>query len=309
LSLELRHLRCFIAVAEEKHFGRAAERLRVAQPSVSQQIKALERSVGVRLVLRDQRHVELTPAGEKFLEHARLVVELSERAVESARLAGKEKEGLIRVGTSISGIHPVANALLREFHARFPNVEVEVHPGYVPANLEALTRRALDVAVVLVPFDATNSPRYLRLGTTELLVALPQAHRLASLDRIPPSELLKEPFLEWPRNVNPQLADHLHHLLFGEVEHPRPVEVADVLEASRLLLVAEGKGFSVPILTSLAELRIPGVAFRRFTEPAPILEYGVAWFDTHASPFVESFMQVAREVADSANEGAAGQND
>jgi DNA-binding transcriptional LysR family regulator len=295
-SIELRQFRYFTAVAEERHFGRAAERLRIAQPGLSQQIKVLERALGVPLFIRDKRGVELTQAGENLFEHARLVIELAERAVESARLASRGKKGIIKVGTPAGGIHPVANELLRVFQARNPEVQVEFHPGYVPHNVEALSRHALDVSIVLVPFDHAESMRYLRLGSVELFVAVPEGHRLAGVETIALSELLNEPFLDWPRSMNPTLIDHIHRLLFGEMGHPNAVEVADVTEVSRLLLVAEGKGIAVALFPQLAELEIPKVVLRRLKE-APTLEYGLAWYEVNASAFVPAFLEVARELA------------
>src|SRR5437870_1482036 len=198
-TFELRHLRYFVAVAEELHFARAAERLRIAQPGLSQQIKALERSVGVELFKRDRRGVELTDAGRTLLGQARQVLELSERAVESTRVAATTRTGPLKVGTSAIGNTPVANEVLMEFQARFPNVNVEILPGFTPPSIDALTRRALDAAIVFAPFESPEGLRYLRLDRLELSVVLPTSHRLASLERVPRSELLKEPILEGPR--------------------------------------------------------------------------------------------------------------
>jgi DNA-binding transcriptional LysR family regulator len=300
-SIELRHLRYFTAVAEELHFGHAAERLRIAQPALSNQIKALERSLGVPLFIRDQRGVQLTDAGETLLEHARLVIELADRAVDGARLAMKGKRGLLKVGTPALGIDRVGNELLRTFRERNPAVEVEIHPGFVPQSVEALTRRTLDLAILVVPFESPSSIRYLSLETVEMLIAVPESHRLASLERIPRSELLKEPFLDWPKSINPVLVQHLHKSLFGTAEPAQRVEVPDAAEVSRLLLVAEGKGLGVSVLPSLAKLHVPGVVFKRLEDPPLLLEYGIAWYDTNASPFVEAFVRLASEVAEPTN--------
>jgi DNA-binding transcriptional LysR family regulator len=295
--MELRQLRYFIAVAEERHFGRAADRLGIAQPGLSQQIKALERLLGVQLFIRKASGVELTEAGMALLPQARLLIEQADRAVESMRLATTDKKGLIRVGTRAVGNPPKVNELLREFQVRFPDVEMEIFPGFSPQSIQALTRRTLDVAIVLAPFESTETPRFLRLGEVELQVALPEGHRLASLDRIPRSELLKEPFVDWPRSVNPRMVDHVHRMLFGESQHPRPVMLADVFEGNRLAFVAEGGGVAVTEWPSMEVLKVHGVVSRRVEEPAPVVEFGIVWFDTHASPFVQAFVDLARAIA------------
>jgi DNA-binding transcriptional LysR family regulator len=301
-GIELRQFRYFAAVAEERHFGRAAERLHIAQPGLSRQIKAVERVLGVPLFERLSTGVQLTAAGEVLLDHARMMIELAERAAITTRLAVHGKKALIKIGTPAAGIHPGGNDLLRAFQARNPDVEVEVHPGFAPQNIEDLRRHTLDVAIVLVPFASAENLRYLPLGTVELLVAVPSGHPLASLGRIPRSALLREPFLDWPRNMDPPLVDHLRRSVFGRFEHPKGVEVADATDANRLLLVAEGAGIAVPLFPSLAGLNIPRVVFRRLAQPA-YLEYGIAWLDMHASRAVPAFVDIARGVVASARAG------
>src|SRR6186997_455470 len=127
--MRLRQLEYFVAVAEERHFGRAAERLRVAQPGVSQQIKILERSLGAKLFIRGSDGVRLTEAGGALLDHARLVLELADRTSEIPRLVTNGKAGLLKVGTAAVHVHPVANRIIAEFRERFPLVDLELHPG------------------------------------------------------------------------------------------------------------------------------------------------------------------------------------
>ncbi|MFL5799245.1 MAG: LysR substrate-binding domain-containing protein [Actinomycetota bacterium] len=299
--IELRQLRYFIAVAEELHFGHAADRLRIAQPGLSQQIKVLERSVGVELLTRDKRTVRLTEAGRDLLQRARLIVELADRAVESAGLAARGRKGPLKVGTRSPGNPQVADELLRSFEQRFPDVEVEIHPGLVPQNIDAIARRKLDVAIVVVPFatpDDAGDLNYLRLGEQEPVVALSQRHRLAALDRIPRSELLRETFLDWPRSANPVLIDHLHRVLFGEAGHPQSRVVPEIAQGNRVLMVAESQDFTVTADPWDTDLGVQGVVFRRLEDPVPLIEYGIAWLDSPASPFLPQFLQLARELAD-----------
>jgi DNA-binding transcriptional LysR family regulator len=303
-SVDFRQFRYFITVAEELHFGRAAERLHIAQSGLSQQILKLERSVGVQLLSRDRRGVELTEAGRVFLDQARQAVELADRAMESPHLAERGKRGLLRVGTTILGMPPMAGRLLQAFGDRFPDVAVELRPRLISELIDGITTYALDVAVVLSPFKSVDPPpRYQQLGTYELMAAVPEGHRLAKLERVPRAELLAETLIEGPRNINPVLTDHLHRILFGELEPPQRLEVAELEEARRLELVAEGKGIGITVASPGVDRQAPpGVVFRPLDEDTPRIGYGVAWSATQTSPFLESFIEIAREVA--ASEGS-----
>ena len=293
--MELRQFRYFIAVAEEKHFGRAADRLGIAQPGLSQQIKALERSLGVELLTRHSRGAELTLAGVAFLVQARLAVEYADRAVASVGLPARGHSALLKVGTRAAGIPPIAERLLDEFRDRHPTVELEIHPGFVPQLVEALDRRAIDVATLLKPYVADHPPNYLRLGTVELHAVLPDGHRLASRDRVPPSELLKEPFLDWSRSANAPLYDRAHRLLFGSVAHPHRIEVPEFDESRRALRVAAGQGNAV---TFLKPEEVAGAVILPFDEPAPRLEYGIGWHEPPVSPAVALLLRMAEQMAE-----------
>jgi DNA-binding transcriptional LysR family regulator len=299
-AVDFRQFRYFIAVAEELHFGRAAERLHIAQSGLSQQILKLERSVGVQLLSRDRRGVELTEAGRVFLDHARRAVELADRAMASPHLAAGGKRGLLRVGTTILGMPPIAGRLVETFEDRFPDVEVELRPRLISELIDGISTHSLDVAIVVSPFKSVDPPpRYQQLGTYELMAAVPEAHRLAKLERIPRAELLTEPLIEGPRNINPELFDHIHRILFGELEHPRRLEVAELEEARRLELVAEGRGIGITGTPPGVERQAPpGVVFRPLDENTPPIGYGVAWSATQTSTFLESFIEIASEFAE-----------
>jgi DNA-binding transcriptional LysR family regulator len=296
-AVDLRQFRYFIAVAEERHFGRAAKKLHIAQSGLSQQILKLERAVGAQLLVRDRRGVEITDAGRAFLDQARQTVELADRAVASAQLAERGKNGFLRVGTTVIGMPPKAERLLQTFGDRFPDVDVELHPRLTSELIDGVSTFALDAAIVFSPFKTVDPPpRYQQLGTYEFVAAVPEGHRLAKLKRIPRPELLTEPFIDAPRNINPELSDYIHKTLFGEIQHPQRVEVPLLEEARRLELIAEGKGIGVTVMHPGVER--PGVVFRPLDEDTQPLGYGVAWSATQTSPFLESFIEVAREFAD-----------
>jgi DNA-binding transcriptional LysR family regulator len=296
-QVELRQLRYFVAVAEERHFGRAAERLRIAQSGLSQQIRGLERSLRVRLFDRGSRPIALTPAGEAFLEEARLVLELADRAMERARISVGAKKTILRFGGSSFGNGPVVEQVLRVARTRLPDVDLQVELDTTAHNVLALNRRALDVVFAYRPFESAKTPRFLRLGTVEMVLALPEGHRLTAAQRIRRDELLKEPFLVGPRSINPPLFDHILRSLFGTVDHPNTVDISDVGTA-RFRLVAEGVGISAVASPTEALLPIPGVVYRRVEDPAPTIEYGLLWFDEHVSPALSAFLDVAREIAE-----------
>jgi DNA-binding transcriptional LysR family regulator len=294
--MELRQLQYFLAVVDEQHFGRAAEKLGIAQPGLSQRIKALERSLGSQLLIRDVRHVVPTETGEILAEEARRIVALADRAQELPRLVEQEKRGLLRVATEVRELHPRASLVLREFGQRFTDVKVELHPGFPPVNLESLRRHLVDVAFLTMPIELPAGVRYERVGSLELLVALSENHPLASLERIPRTQLLDTPFVSWPRSVSPDLATHINRLLFDRDEHPSVVETADLSQATRLSKIAQGPTYAGIALPSDMELDVPGLVYRRLEEPAPLLEYGVGWLSDHISPFVPSFVEVARSL-------------
>jgi DNA-binding transcriptional LysR family regulator len=295
--LELRQLRYFLAVVDERHFGRAADRLGIAQPGLSQQIKSLERSLGTQLLIRDSRRVDLTEAGELLVDQARLIVELAARAFETQRLIGRGKRELLKVATGAAGFAPRADEVLRAFGERFGDVEVELLPGFGPQNLDALRRGVADVAFVTKPVSLPPGSRYLRVGAQELLVVLREGHRLAALDPIPRRELLATPFVTWARGFNPELMDHVRRSLFGADRHPSLIETSDLTQSTRLSLLAPDDGRAGIALPADMELNVPGLVYRRVEAPAPTVEYGIVWLERNDAELISQFVRVTRELA------------
>ena len=305
-TVDLRQFRYFVAVAEERHFGRAAVNLHIAQSGLSQQILKLERTVGVQLLVRDRRGVEITEAGEAFLDYARLTLELADRAAEIAKVAERGKKGLLRVGTPLLGVPPTERTI-HTFRDRFPDVVVEPHPDLIPRLIDGIVTYALDVALVVSPFKSVDPPpRYEQLGAYELVALVGEKHRLASLKRVPRAELLKEPFLEWPRHINPEFVDHLHQVLFGESGHPQAEEIPQPGAGPRLEPVARGEKVTVvPQPPNIEGFLPPGVAVRRLDEPALVVDHGIIWPRQPVSAYVDAFIEVAREVAASEDSPSA----
>jgi len=155
------------------------------------------------------------------------------------------------------------------------------------------------VAILLSPFKSVEPPlRYVQLGTFELSAIVPEGHRLAELERVPRSELLEEPVLGWPRSIDPEMIDHIYRVLFGTAKHPTTVDISDLEEARRYEHVANGEGIAIAVLPPGMERQAPGIVFRRFEEPVPLIGYGVAWA-SHTLPVADPFLDVATEFADS----------
>src|ERR671929_616841 len=186
--MELRHLRYFVAVAEELHFGRAAERLRITQPPLSFQIQSLERELGVRLLVRGRR-VELTEAGRALLGKARHAIEAADAAARAAQQAGVAVSGRLRVGYPATGIFDLPPLALRSFQARFCDVAVQTVVAPTGAHLEALAARQLDVAFVRLGVLDRETMHYRTVAAEPLVLAVPQGHPLAGLAAVPVARL------------------------------------------------------------------------------------------------------------------------
>ncbi|MDQ4025255.1 MAG: LysR family transcriptional regulator, partial [Actinomycetota bacterium] len=205
--MEFRQLRYFIAVAEELHFGRAAKRLRMTGPPLSQQIHALERELGVELFVRG-RHIELTAAGRAFLEQARCATEAVNHAAQVAREVGGGTTRL-RLGYPAAVASRCASMAVRMYRERFPETVLETVVGHTGTHLTALSARQLDVAFVLSGIRAERAGRFRPLHPERFLVAMPKEHSLARLRAVRVEHLAREPVVLFPRALDPAVHDHL----------------------------------------------------------------------------------------------------
>lgn len=198
--MELRHLTAFTAVAEELHFGRAAKRLQMAQPPLSQQIRQLEKELGVQLFERNTRSVRLTSAGESFLEPVRTVLDDLDTAVRAAKAAGRGEYGRVTIGFAGASSHETLPLLTRAVRAAHPGIELAMK-GQTYANV-ALSRVAdgsLDLGFVRLPVTQPGVAHRV-IDEEELLCALPSDHPLARLEAVPIGVLADEPFVSFPAN-------------------------------------------------------------------------------------------------------------
>jgi DNA-binding transcriptional LysR family regulator len=199
MDLELRHLRYFVAVAEERHFSRAALRLHMAQPPLSQQIRRLEAIVGTTLLVRTSRSGSLTPAGVAFLDRARRILALAGESVDEAARIGRGEEGTLDIGFVSSAITLGVPERIQAFRTRFPSIHTRLHEGQTAQILARLKQREVDLGIVR---DAEASPDLVSvtLATEGYVAVLPRRHPLARRRRLDARALRDEPFVRRGRS-------------------------------------------------------------------------------------------------------------
>ncbi|MEV5708751.1 LysR substrate-binding domain-containing protein [Actinoallomurus sp. NPDC052274] len=294
--MELRHMRYFVAVAEELHYGRAAQRLHLAQPGLSQQIKAFERELGVLLFDRNRRGVALTEAGAALLPAAKDVLARADAAVALARRHGAGQAGRLVVSLTRSAPGGVVTELIDGFRDRSPNVEVLLTSGYTALHEQRLRDREIDIAFVRPPIDLRDDLACAEIGAEPIVAAIPRGHPLARKRRLRRGDLTGEPLVWWPREHGPGMWDRMLDQVFGEGVRP-PVARWEPEEERLLQAVAQGHGVTLVTEGRAHNLRMPGIAVRRFADPTPTVPIAVAWRRDDADPIVRRFVEYARGVA------------
>ena len=293
MDLELRQLRVFLTVASELHFSRAARRLHVSQPALSQQIRALERTLGAALFDRSSRATELTPAGRVLLDAAPRVLFEAERAQSLVAQAASGAVGLLVVGSVGTALASITPRILRSVRARFPDLQLEVSQQDTSAQLVALADKRLDVGLVRAA-SASETIAIEELVAEPLIVALPHDHPLAAETEVDPATLADEPFVLWPRPLGSAFFDLITSYCREHGFSPRIVaEGADI--ETQLGLVAAGLGLSLQP-SYYANLRPPGVVFLPLAGVVPRVALQVAWRRGDVSPAVAHFVAAAREA-------------
>lgn len=294
--MELRHMRYFVAVAEELHIGRAARRLHLAQPPLSRQIHDLEAEIGVALLRRAGRGIQLTEAGKVFLEGARQTLAASDHAVRMARRAAHGAVGELAIGCVSAATAQVLPNLLRSFRAAYPDVTVRVMPLTSREQLVALREGRIALGLLRLPTDDASLAQ-LVLRHESLLVMLPDSHPLAAVDHISLSVLAHEPLIIYPRADNPAIYDTIIGYCRQAGFSPTIVQ-----EASEGLimqgLVASGLGIALRIgaATDTASLASAGVVVKPLTDALPGWEMALVWRQDDSAPVVQRFLEVARQA-------------
>ncbi len=295
--MELRHLRYFIAVAEELHFTRAAERLHIGQPPLSQAIQALEADVGAQLFERTRRWVRLTEAGRLFLADAYRILALSEQATQTARRAQRGEAGELRIGFTFSTpLTPLFATVINRYRARFPAVSLTLHEMATLPQLGALAQRSLDLGFVR-PLDSATPPAIslTPLRRDPLIAVLPAASPLAARPVLALRELEHEPFVMYPHNAGTGIYPQIFRLCRAAGFVPRIGQVAG--EASTIIgLVAAGCGVSV-LPASFERIRMDGVAYRPLSDADASTTLLLAQRSGEEAPLVTAFLAMALEAA------------
>lgn len=297
IIMELRHLRYFIAVAEERHIGRAASRLHISQPPLTRQIQKLEEELGVQLFIRTSKGMELTPAGELFLEEARNIRSAVQQAAERTQRAGQGRLGRLDIGIFGSAILDSIPAILLKFRESFPDVEVALHNMDKNMQLDALRQRRIDIAFnrFITPVHGIENEVVL---TEQILIALNTSHPLANEPALPFNVLRSNPLIVYPTGGRPSFIDKVISLCAQRGFMPNIAqEVGDALNG--VALVSSNFGIC-PVPESAAKLNLHGVVYRPLLDPPEnaTLKLNCFYRSNDQSPLLQSFLQVVRTFRD-----------
>jgi len=291
--MELRQLRYFVTLAAELHYGRAAKRLALTQPPLSQAILNLERELGVRLFDRTRRSVALTHAGKAFLGEAQQTLARADRAVDHAQRAGRGEVGRLAVGFLANTAYTLLPLVLRDFARGFPGVTLDLRELTIPQQVEALRRENIDVGLLRPP---VTEPEIVADTILEepFVLALPAAHALCGLQRVPLKRLEGESFVMFPRTAGFVFHDLIMGFCLRAGFTPRVAQEVNQTHAV-IGLVSAGIGVAL-VPASAQKIGLPGVVYRPFREATPLARVAIARRRSDASPVVAAFLEVAHRV-------------
>jgi DNA-binding transcriptional LysR family regulator len=288
--MELRHLRYFVVVGEEQHYGRASRRLRVAQPALSRQIQDLEEEVGFKLFDRLPRGVKLSVAGKLFLEDARRILQAVSEATARAAHVARGQSGTLRVGfTENASWHGVVPDSFRLFREQQPDAELQLQPAASLEQLDAIRSGRLDAGFANFTPKADPELDQLAVAVHHLELAVPKRHPLTQLKKLRLRELTDAPFIWFPRRASPAFYDRLMHECHrGGLTSPRIVQEG-LNEATILSLVSTGLG--VGWVLGSARWRCPEtVAILPVVDLNVPLRLTLAWRRDNTSPLLARFI-------------------
>ncbi len=294
--IELRLWRQFVAVADELHFGRAAQRLHMTQPPLTQAIAQLEKQLGLRLFDRTKRSVQLTPAGQALVLQARELLARAQALPAQARAAAAGEVGRLR----LAFVSTVGFALLpqwvRTFREQYPRVQLELIEATGDVQLGALERGEIDAGFMLhAPGFAPQGLQRVLIDSEPLVVALPEQHGLAAQAKPALADLLAEPLVIFPRRIVPSLYDAIFGLYHAAGRSPQVAQEAIQMQTI-VNLVSAGLGLAwVP--ESVRQFQRPGVVYRSVTagkgREVPVCETSLVWAGGAVNPALERFVGFA----------------
>jgi DNA-binding transcriptional LysR family regulator len=291
IDMELTHLRYFVAVAEELHFGRAARRLHMAQPPLSQQIKKLEDELEVKLFNRTSRKVELTAAGRIFLADARDILERAKVSRQSMRELSRGARGILSLGFNEPAIHTFLSATVREFIRRYPDVKLSLRELETGEQLDALSTRGIHLGIMRPYGYDLSGFQTRRLWKENYVLALPNDHSFCACELIEPAMLRDEHFIMFPRSLNASLFDRIQATFQEAGFTPNIVQEA-VSKQTTLALVESGLGVAI-VPESNQQLAPQGVAFRTLAAHLPPVEIDAVWRRDISPQIVLNFLEIA----------------
>lgn len=306
MNLELRQLRYFIAVAEEKHFGRAALRLHMTQPPLSQTIQGLEQMLGAALFVRTKRSVTLTPAGLALLPEALRLVQQAAALPELAQRAAGGSAGLLTLSFISTADYSILPPLLLRFRERYPQVRIDLREATTDVQLDDLLLGKIDAGLLLPPLpDKTRTQLdYLPLLSEPLLAAIPENwlpgktrsrgnHRIN--EALSLKALAELPLIIFPRRISPAFHDTIIACFRDAGVTPHIGQEAIQMQTI-IGLVSAGMGMAL-VPQSVSNLKRPGVQYRSLRGAAPLIETGLAWRRDNVSPVLAALLAMLRDPA------------
>jgi DNA-binding transcriptional LysR family regulator len=293
-TIELRHLRYFIAVAEELHFGRAAKRIGIAQPPLSLQIQRLETILGVTLFDRTTRQVSLTAAGRTLLEEGRAALAGVAAATEAAQRASRGEVGSLSVAFAASVMFLSLPRIIQRFRRELPGVRLELRELPTGPQLLGLRMGDLDIGFVREP-PPDDEIETETVMEEQLILALSKRNPLASRKRLRLADVANEDFVLFPRDLAPGLHAHVLAVCAEAGVHPRIVQTSRELYTT-VSLVEAGLGVTI-IPASVRQMGWRGVKYYPITSPSATTRIAAAWRADNPSPIIPAFLAIARAVA------------
>ncbi len=294
MNIELRQLRYFVAVAEEMHFGRAAARLHMTQPPLSQTIQSLEAVLGTPLFFRTRRSVALTPAGLALLPEARRLLMQAGSLPDLARRAATGASGRLSLAFVSTADYSVLPPLLREFREHYPQVQIELREATTDVQLDDLGQGRIDAGLLISPLPdkLRDELDYASMLSEPLILAAPQGLRaLRGKKAIALKTVSDMPLIIFPRRIGPAFHDAILACFRDAGLTPHIGQEAIQMQTI-VGLVSAGMGIAL-VPQSVSNLKRPGVEYRLLSDRTPMIETGLAWRRDNSSPVLQAFLKLS----------------